>query len=86
MIPELTLALALMAAELDESRVRAMEFEKHWNTYIRRLFGCEEEGAITRTDQCKPVLGQIDYKAFLKSKDRAKRVFGLTEKGGCEKP
>jgi len=54
-------------------------FEKHWNPFIRKLFGCPLDGP-TDAATCQPKLGTYDFAEFKKSKNVAKKLFELKEK------
>ncbi len=73
------LAIPLSAGAPDHL-VRALGFERHWNPYFRKLFGCPLEGLADGTN-CKPALGWTDYREYRKARSEAKKLFDLVERG-----
>lgn len=64
-------------APIDDLKVKALHFDKHWNLYIRELFGCPEDGDTT-VETCK-ITPTVNYGEFLKARQEAKKVFDLYE-------
>ncbi len=60
----------------DDLRLSVIEFEKHWDRFVRRLFGCRPDGEIS-PDTCKPAEGSIDYAAFSAVRKVARKLFDL---------
>lgn len=71
-------AIAKPQRPFDEQRANALAFDLAWNLYLRRLFGCPDEGD-TNADTCRPMLGRTDYAEFAKAREQAKRVFDLKD-------
>lgn len=63
----------------DDLRISALEFDRHWDTYIRKLFGCDLKGPTT-PETCLESRATVDYMAFKRSRERAKKVFDLVER------
>jgi hypothetical protein len=74
------LLVAVCARPVDEAefRRRALVFEKHWDPFIRRLFGCELEGPTT-AETCRPALGQVDRREYERARNAAKKLFELRD-------
>lgn len=53
---------------------RVLEVEKHWDIFVRRLFGCHPAPAVTGPDTCSPHLGDIDYTSYSKWTRAAKKL------------
>lgn len=54
---------------------KALEVEKHWDRFIRKLFGCKPE-VPTTPENCRPQFGEIDYAAFTKWQRAALKLMG----------
>lgn len=65
-------------AHADELRARAIEYEKPWNLYVRRLFGCPDDGEVTR-ETCNVTLGRTDYREFQRAREQAKKLYQLRD-------
>ena len=61
---------------------KIINFEKHWEVFIYKAFGCHGEGM--GPENCNPKLGTIDYGAYMRSCKAALEMFEL-EKGQCLK-
>lgn len=72
-------AFAIPANTFDEPQVRALAFEKHWDPYVRRLFGCAAAGDTNLTS-CRIRQGSIDYREYASARDAAKLLFDLKDK------
>lgn len=60
----------------DEFLRRALEVEKHWDVFIRRLFGCKPAPEPTNSENCRPQFGEIDYAAFTRWTKAARKLMG----------
>ncbi len=58
----------------DDIRLRVIEFEKYWDRFVRKLFGCPPQGEVS-PETCRPALGSIDYAAFAKARKAAEKLF-----------
>lgn len=76
----LPLALAVkLGAAWDEFTSRVLAFEKHWNVFVRRLFGCPDEGD-TRQTGCHLARSKNELGEFEASREKAKPLFGLEDR------
>jgi hypothetical protein len=53
---------------------RVLEVEKHWDVFIRTLFGCQPAPSVTGPDTCRPNLGSIDYSSYSKWMKAARKL------------
>lgn len=61
---------------------RILDLDKPWDQFKRSAFGCSQRREATISEEtCNPALAWIDYSAFRKSCEAAKRMWGL--KGNC---
>lgn len=74
-----TAPLAWAQLALDAFSGRALAFEKCWNPFVRRLFGCAEEGD-TAERGCHLARSKVDFDEFRKAREKAKPLFGLRDK------
>lgn len=58
---------------------KALAFEKHWDVYIRNLFGCKPAPEVTSPYTCNPSIGFVDYAAFIRSRSAAAKLFEFKE-------
>ena len=58
---------------------KVLEFEKHWDIFVRNLFGCQKTGE-TNSDTCKPSNGSINYSEWTRARNAAKKLFELEDK------
>jgi hypothetical protein len=56
-----------------------MNFEKHWNLFVRRLVGCPDDGELS-AEICKSHKAYLDRKEFKAARNAAKKLFDLEEK------
>jgi hypothetical protein len=63
----------------DDHTREVLEFEKHWDPYVRRLFGCALTGPFDETN-CSPGAQERDVKSYMRARRAAMRVFDLKEK------
>jgi hypothetical protein len=63
---------------LDEQRQKAVAFDHPWGLYVRRLFGCPDQGEMN-PETCNLTLGQIDYAEFRKARELAKKLFDFRD-------
>jgi len=56
-------------------------FQEPWNVFIRKFSGCPMTGLSDENvkDLCKPGVGSMNYKEFLKARDAAQKLFGFVE-------
>ena len=59
-----------------EMRDKILGFEKHWDVFVRQFFGCRPKGETT-ADTCKLALSRWDVGAFERSREAARKLFGL---------
>lgn len=50
-----------------------LEFNLAYGDFTRALLGCPKQA--TKTDECDPRRGSIDYRAYLRAAKLAKRIF-----------
>jgi len=77
----LLVSVALFATNTssqDNIYKRSVDFDIHWNSFIRELFGCPKTGGTDAT-VCQLQTGHINYAAFLKARREAMKLFDLTE-------
>jgi hypothetical protein len=55
-----------------------LTFNEQWNVFYREYFGCPMKALVT--EECVPMLGRIDYKAFLSARRAAKKLFELEDR------
>lgn len=72
-------AKAEPSGEVDELTEHVVNFERHWNLFVRRYVGCPDDGELN-TEVCKVHDRRIDRKEFKASRDAAKKLFDLQEK------
>ncbi len=70
----ITLTLSAQSPAVDELKRRIYEFEKHYDVFFRKLYGCPAKGQLS-DEVCKPGQGTIDYRAFELSGRAAKKLF-----------
>lgn len=76
----ISLSSYAQAPGLDNLRLNAINFDKHWCLYLRELFGCESDfNSPIDKDHCLPSRAIIDYRAFDESRKEAKKVFGFKD-------
>ncbi len=54
-----------------------LAFEVEWQKFLQHLYGCPTVGLIDM--QCKPMLGEINYKYWERARKAAMRLFKLKE-------
>jgi hypothetical protein len=54
-------------------------FEKHWDIFVRDLYGCNRVGETT-LETCKPTQGSINYREWSGARRAAMKLFELGEK------
>jgi hypothetical protein len=64
--------------EYDELRDRSINFERNWNPFVRKLFGCPVVGEVSQ-ETCKPYRAEVDIAAFEKCREAAKKLFRLRD-------
>jgi hypothetical protein len=60
--------------EVDNLRQRVFEFEKHYDKFFRKLFGCPEKGAIF-PENCNSNLGVISVQDYNNARKASKKLF-----------
>lgn len=55
-----------------------LDFERHHNPFIRKLFGCPAAGPIS-AETCRPAHATFSYGDFLAARHRAARLYSLDE-------
>lgn len=73
------IAFALFVAsaqtpEVDELKIKVYNFEKHYDVFFRKLFGCPAEGFLTK-ENCFPNRGVVDYSSLQKARKEADKLF-----------
>lgn len=58
--------------------LRAISFERHWDVFIRELFGCTLTGP-TDAEHCNVGRGKINYREFKLVREEAMKLFELRE-------
>lgn len=79
----LVLGLLMVSAQasLDyEFAYKIIKYEKHWDPFVRKYFGCQLTGPTT-VETCKPSTSELDYANFRKACEAAKELYRLT--GSC---
>lgn len=66
------------APSLDEQKARAVAFDEPWGLYVRRLFGCPDQGEMS-PETCNLTLGSTAYAEYAKAREQAKRLFDLRD-------
>jgi hypothetical protein len=66
--------LKAQSPEIDNLRQLVFEFEKHYDKFFRKLFGCPEKGLLV-PEICKPNLGIISAQDYNNAKKAAKKLF-----------
>jgi hypothetical protein len=69
-----TIILAAQSPEVDNLRHRVFEFEKHYDKFFRKLFGCPEKGAIF-PENCNSNLGVISVQDYNNARKASKKLF-----------
>ncbi|CAB4142622.1 hypothetical protein UFOVP434_24 [uncultured Caudovirales phage] len=59
---------------VDELKVRVYNFEKHYDKFFRKLFGCPEKGYLTE-NICNPGRGIVSYHDYEAAKKEARKLF-----------
>jgi hypothetical protein len=59
--------------------LRDAKFDLHWGLYLRREYGCPDQGEMNGTT-CFAGRRRIDYAEFLKAQKLAEQIFGLKKK------
>lgn len=59
---------------LDELKLRVYEFEKHYDIFFRKLYGCPAQGQLSEK-VCRAGQGTIDYKEYELARRAAKKLF-----------
>lgn len=62
----------------DAAKRDAVSFDKHWDVYVRDLFGCPHEGP-TNGNTCEKTLSRLNAAEFAKARNAAKSTFGLRD-------
>lgn len=70
--------LLTAAPAADPFDARVQEFERHWDRFIRALWGCRPEDASRAA--CRPELGQLDRREYDAARKGAMRLFDLKER------
>jgi hypothetical protein len=68
------LPLFAQSPELDDLKTRVWNFEKHYDIFVRKLYGCPLTGPATK-DNCLYKNSTVDYAAFTKAQAAAKKLF-----------
>ena len=66
---------------IDHFKMRVLTFDKNYDVFIRKLFGCQLSGFITR-ERCLHGEERIDYEQYDKAREAAKKLFDLGEPNG----
>lgn len=74
----ITFARAKAEPSSGDLNERVINFEKHWNLFVRRLVGCPDDGELT-VEICKAHKAYLDRKEFTAARNAAKKLFGLTD-------
>jgi len=64
--------------EVDEQCKHALELDKHFDVYLRSLFGCPATGAVNDANCHQPGIG-VKGDEYLKARAAAKKLFGFKE-------
>lgn len=75
----LMLVMVVRVNSYDDLALRALRFDKPWNVFIRKLFGCPETG-LTNRETCNMSYAVRDEAAYERARREAKRMFGLRER------
>jgi len=59
---------------LDELKTRVYEFEKHYDKFFRKLYGCPAEGQLSG-EFCSSGRSTVDYREYELARRAAKRLF-----------
>lgn len=59
---------------IDELRGNIFAFEKHYDVFFRKFYGCPAQGQLSN-EVCKPERSYVDYKAFSEASKAAKKLF-----------
>lgn len=80
------LALAALLASVTPAAItetdlarNSLEFDQHWDRFLREEFGCPSRGYFEGAD-CHKARGFVDYKEWRKARALAKRLFDLADK------
>lgn len=57
---------------------RILAFEKPWDVFVRKAFGCELRGETT-PETCEITRSEIDYAKFRQSCEAARQLFKFKE-------
>ena len=63
----------------DDFAFRVVSFEKHWNVFIRKLFGCPYPSGEINAGTCHPARAETDLEEFRKAREAAKKLFDLQD-------
>lgn len=63
----------------DDFTYNAASFEVEWDVFVRKLFGCPLDKAVSYKDDCEPGKGYIDDVAYEKARNKAKIFFKLKD-------
>lgn len=59
---------------------RVVEFERHWDVFIRKLFGCPLNKVLVEPEaECSLAAGMMDLRGYQKAREAAKKLFKLTD-------
>ena len=72
----LFLTTTISSAPVDNLRWQTLAFERHWNPFVRHLFGCPLEG-LTTVENCHFYRAKVDYANFRRSCEEAKKLWRL---------
>lgn len=61
----------------DELRINAANFERHYDPFVRQLFGCPPEGPTNKETCTFPAY--VNYAEFQKARSAASKLFDLKE-------
>ncbi len=64
--------------DFDDLRAKVIEFERAWDIFVRKLFGCRLEGELS-AETCDVAEGTVDYAAFSRARRAARKLFELKD-------
>ena len=72
------LLLAVTVFGDSDMKQNVISFQRPWNRFTRDLFGCTEE--VLYLNDCNQSIGFINYEAWKRSRESAKRLFDLEDR------